>query len=287
MKNRKMQFSVALAIAAGAVFGVQGASVPSLETFISHRGESVDAPENTLPAYKTAVSRGFGFECDIYLSKDGRVFTFHDGSLGRTTGGANTNRCADVTWAELEKVDVGSWGPWKGSKFAGTRPALLEEVLALARDGRWIYVEIKPGPEIVPFVKEVFGKQAKATPGNALFISFDQESCKALKAAMPEYKVFWLVSPRHGTPFATVEGLVAKLRELGVDGVDCRYRPDIVTADFVKAVKEAGFEFHVWTVDELSATLEAFRRGVQTVTTNCAQKQLDEYRSGKATALEP
>ena len=25
-----------------------------------------------------AVERGFGFECDVYLSKDGRVFTFHD-----------------------------------------------------------------------------------------------------------------------------------------------------------------------------------------------------------------
>ena len=40
----------------------------------------------------------------------------------------------------------------------------------------------------------------------------------------------------------------------------------------------AGYEFHVWTVDKLADTVEAFRRGVQTVTTNCAKKQLDEYR---------
>ena len=44
-----------------------------------------------------------------------------------------------------------------------------------------------------------------------------------------------------------------------------------------KAVKAAGFEFHVWTVDELGKTLEAFGRGAQTVTTNCAKSQLDEY----------
>ncbi len=91
MKDKRMQFRAALAIAAGAVLAAQGASVPSLETFISHRGESVDAPENTLPAYRTAVSRGFGFECDIYLSKDGRVFTFHDRTLTRTSG-ATTRR---------------------------------------------------------------------------------------------------------------------------------------------------------------------------------------------------
>ena len=35
----------------------------------------------------------------------------------------------------------------------------------------------------------------------------------------------------------------------------------------------------IMTVDELADTVEAFRRGVQTVTTNCAKKQLDEYRN--------
>ena len=78
---RKLMFFAALA-AAGCLFGAQ----PALDTFISHRGESVDAPENTLPAYKTAVDRGFGFECDIYLSADKRVFTFHDGNLQARRG---------------------------------------------------------------------------------------------------------------------------------------------------------------------------------------------------------
>ena len=167
------------------------------DTLIAHRGESNDAPENTLPAYKMAVERGFGFECDVYLSKDGRVFTFHDRNLKRTTDGANTNRCGDVTWDEISRLDVGGWGKWKGSKYVGTRPALLEEVLALARDGRKIYVEVKPGPEIVPYIKKVFAAQGKATPKNTLFISFEKATCKALKEQMPEYKVYWIVSSRH------------------------------------------------------------------------------------------
>ena len=256
------------------------AAEPDHDTLIAHRGGS-DAPENTLPAFKTAVERGFGFECDVYLSKDGRVFTFHDKTLTRTTGGANTNRCGDVTWDEISRLDVGGWGKWKGSKFAGTRPALLEEVLALARDGRQIYVEVKTGPEIVPAVKKVFEGQTNATPKNALFITFNEATCKALKAAMPDYRVYWLVSPKKGTAFATADGIVAKLMELGVDGVDCHYKPDIVTAEYVKAIRGAGYEFHVWTVDELADTVEAFRRGVQTVTTNCAKKQLDECNAGE------
>ena len=99
---------------------------PAYDTLICHRGESKDAPENTLPAYRMAVDRGFGFECDIYLSKDKRLFTFHDGNLKRTTGGVHTEKCTAASWEEtVSKVNVGGWGKWKGSRFDPTRPALL------------------------------------------------------------------------------------------------------------------------------------------------------------------
>ena len=283
-KNTVVKMTARLAGAvAGALFAsfTAFAAEPAYDTLIAHRGESVDAPENTLPAYRTAVERGFGFECDVYLSKDGRVFTFHDQNLTRTTAGANTKKCADVTWAELETVDVGSWGKWKGSKFAGTRPALLEEVLALARDGRRIYVEVKPGPEIVPHIKKVFDAQTTATPQNVLFISFNARTCKELKAQMPAYKVYWLTVARQRggdkRPVTSAD-IVKTLTEIGADGVDCCYDPAVVSADFIRSIRDAGFEFHVWTVDDLANAREAFRRGAQTVTTNCAKKLLDEHR---------
>ncbi len=265
------------------VLSVNGAG-PDYTTFIAHRGESHDAPENTLPAYKMAVERGFGFECDIYLSKDNKVFTFHDGTLTRTTGGACTNKCAEASWEDvISKVDVGGWGKWKGSKFSPTRPALLEEVLELAVDGRYIYVEVKPGPEIVPYIKDVYARQKKATPKNVLFISFNSETCKALKRLMPEYKVYWLTGSRLGRGKearpVTPEFVLRQLEETGADGVDCHFNPAVITAGFIKTVKDAGYEFHVWTVDDLDMSLLAFERGAQTVTTNCAKKQLDEYKA--------
>ena len=165
-----MKTKMLLGLAVAAAAGMLGAAQPDYATFICHRGESHDAPENTLPAYKTAVERGFGFECDIYLSADKRVFTFHDSNLKRTTAGACTKKCAEASWAEdISKVDVGGWGKWKGSKFSPTRPALLEEVLELAVNGRQIYVEVKPGPEIVPYIKEIYAKQMKSV---FLFVAF-------------------------------------------------------------------------------------------------------------------
>ena len=276
-----------IGLAALAFAGTVLAAKPDYATFICHRGESHDAPENTLPAYKMAVDRGFGFECDIYLSADKRVFTFHDGNLKRTTAGACTKKCAEASWAdEISKVDVGGWGKWKGSKFSPTRPALLEEVLELAVDGRQIYVEVKPGPEIVPYIKAVYAKQKKATNKNTLFIAFNRETCKELKKQMPEYKVYWLTSSgRKGKDKKwepiTVDYVLQGLKETGADGVDCHFRPDVITADFIKAIKDKGYEFHVWTVDSLDQSLLAFERGAQTVTTNCAKKQLDEFKARK------
>ena len=42
--------------------------------WISHRGESLDAPENTLAAFQLSMERQTdGMECDVYLTTDGKV----------------------------------------------------------------------------------------------------------------------------------------------------------------------------------------------------------------------
>lgn len=255
------------------------------DTLIAHKGECIDAPENTLPAFNVAVERGFGFECDIYYSKDGRVFTSHDHDMSRLTGGANTNKFADVDWEEISRLNVGGYGQWKGSRFDGTRPALLEEVLALARDNRMIYIDVKTGPEIVPHIRKVFAAQEKATPRNTLFISFEKETCRALKEQMGDYRVLWISNSKHwetpNFPPVTAAEVIAVLRETGADGVDFHYLPDVVTAEMVSSVCDAGYEFHVWTIDNLADAREAFRRGVQSVTTNYAEKMLKAYKASK------
>ena len=263
------------ACVASVLCGCATVKEPACDTLIAHRGESVDAPENTLPAYRTAVERGFGFECDIYLAKDGRLFTFHDGTLARTTAGANTNRCTDVDWeGTVSKVNVGGWGRWKGSKFDPTRPALFSEVLALARDGRYIYVEVKGNdPSWVPYVKEELEKAKNVNPGNVLFISFGDRVCAELKRVMPKYRVYFLT----GAKKFSAEALVVKLRELGVDGVDILFDPEVITSAYVRTVKAAGFSFHVWTIDDLERAKKAFAVGADTLTTNCAKKLMDEY----------
>ncbi|MGN0877864.1 MAG: glycerophosphodiester phosphodiesterase family protein [Oligosphaeraceae bacterium] len=263
--------------------GLTFAATPSRETLIAHRGESADAPENTLAAYQLAAERGFGFECDIYLSADKRVFTFHDSNLKRTTGGVSDKRCHEVTWDELQNLDVAAWGRWKNSRFSPQRPALLEEVLALAQDGRFIYVEVKTGPAIVPYIRQIVEAQTNATPRNTLFISFSRNTCLELKKQLPDYRVFLLhgarTSVKKNGPPITADALLAKVRGTAINGVSVSYDPAVVTADFIRTFRDAGLEFHVWTIDSLDRALQAFERGAQTVTTNRAKALLDQYEA--------
>ncbi len=105
---------------------------------IAHRGLLRHAPENTLPAFATCLELGIGFELDIRTTKDGHLVVLHDDSLARTTNGGNRS-IRDVTLAEAQKLDAGSWF---SPAFAGQPVPTLQQTLALVRDR-------KRGPTII------------------------------------------------------------------------------------------------------------------------------------------
>ena len=256
-------------------------------TLIAHRGHVAKekgkscAPENTLASFTEAVNLGFGFECDILLSRDNRVFTMHDGCFRRCFG-IDSEDYREMTWDYISKlvpIDPG------GVKHPETRSALFEEVCDLVRDGRKVFVEVKTGPEIVPHVKRILAAQTKANPKNLLFISFNKDSIKALKKELPEYKAMLLLYSRHAWPSQkdlpdhspyTAEQCLAELKDCGADGLDFHFDATIKEQGkaFVSAIKAAGYEFHYWVVDDLDGVHAAFANGAQTVTTNRGLKHL-------------
>jgi len=258
---------------------------PSKETLIAHRGHLAKdshapcAPENTLAAFQQAVNAGFGFECDIRYTKDRRVFTMHDASFARCFGGANATAAA-MDWKDVEKLVPQDQ---TRTPHPETRAALFEEVCALARPDRFVFVELKTGPEIVPLVKDILAGQDNAGPDNLLFISFNDASVKAVKQLLPQYKAFLLMGSHHwkdGKPTDpyTVDECLERLRACGADGLDFHYDPLVPAqgADFVKAIRDAGFEYHCWTVDTAEDVEKAFAIGAMTVTSNRGAVILNE-----------
>ncbi len=62
---------------------------PFIKVHYAHRGlfdNEGGTPENSIAAFKVAVSAGYGIELDVQLSKDGIPVVFHDASLERMCG---------------------------------------------------------------------------------------------------------------------------------------------------------------------------------------------------------
>lgn len=91
----------------------------------AHRGFSVIAPENTLPAFGAAIALGADeIEFDLWQSRDGVPVVMHDPTLERVSDGSGN--IMEKTLAELKKLDFGRrFNP----AFAGLRIASFEEVL--------------------------------------------------------------------------------------------------------------------------------------------------------------
>ena len=159
-----------------AALSVSAADAPRAR-FISHRGESQTAPENTLAAFRAAIEGGSdGFELDTYLTKDNELVVIHDATTKRTA--VADVKVKEATLEELRALDAGAW---KGEAFKGERIPTLAEALALARDGFEIYVEIKCGTEAIPRLAEVMKAEPKATPERVVFICFSDKVIAAVR----------------------------------------------------------------------------------------------------------
>ncbi len=106
---------------------------------ISHRGEHLHHPENTLPAYQAAIDAGADyFELDVRTTSDGKLVLSHDGSVARRTNGKGD--IAKMTFEEVRALDAGIKS---GPQFAGTKIPTFDEALDLARDKIGVYVDVK------------------------------------------------------------------------------------------------------------------------------------------------
>jgi glycerophosphoryl diester phosphodiesterase len=110
---------------------------------VAHRGNAREFPENTIPAFASALGLGLRFlELDVHLSADGIPVVIHDHRLERTTGERGT--VFEHPASRLVQIDASE--PQRfGDRFRGTRIPLLTDVLRLL-EGRpevTLFVEIK------------------------------------------------------------------------------------------------------------------------------------------------
>jgi glycerophosphoryl diester phosphodiesterase len=104
---------------------------------ISHRGEHLERPENTIPAFLEAIRVGADFiEVDVQTTADGKLVLSHDATVDRCTNGKG--RVDSMSFEQIEALDAGIK---KG--YPGTKIPTFDQVLDLTRGKIGIYVDIK------------------------------------------------------------------------------------------------------------------------------------------------
>lgn len=270
---RLMQVPLALALWGCAAPAGVPSPAPAVE-WIAHRGESADAPENTMAAFRLAWERGVPtIELDVHLTADGELILSHDPNTRRTTGVDRVIR--QTRLADLRQLDAGRW---KGERWAGERMPTLQEVLATIPPAGRALIEIKEGPEAVPALVEAVRESGK-TPEQLAVISFNLETVAEAKRRLPRVPAYYLSSFRQdeqtGAWTPTVDELIRRARSVGADGLDLSFRGPI-DGEAVRTIKAAGLEMYVWTVDDADVARRMIAAGVDGITTNRAAALADE-----------
>jgi glycerophosphoryl diester phosphodiesterase len=237
---------------------------------VNHRGYSIVAPENTLPAYKLSKAYGYAYaETDVSYTSDGVAVCLHDDTINRTARNSDgtqisaTKYINQITYAEASSYD---YGIYKGENYKGTKIPTIEEFVSLCRrlDLR-PYIELKSSGNytqqsvsaVVDIVKK-YGMLDKTT-----WISFESTYLEYVKTADSKARLGYLLSTISSTGIN--EALALKTNDNEVF-IDCNISN--VTDALINDVITAGLPLEAWTIDR-STQLIAMNPYISGVTSNC------------------
>ena len=150
---------------------------PALKKYrYAHRGyhDKPQIPENSLPAFRRAIERGWGAELDVHLLADGTLAVFHDSDLKRCTGVEGT--LEDLDAAELAKL-----------RLEGTdeHVPLFDEVLELFEGKAPLIIELTTYKGNHRVLSEAVCKRLDRYYGLFCIESFDPRAVADVKELRP------------------------------------------------------------------------------------------------------
>lgn len=234
---------------------------------IAHRGDSQNAPENTLAAFLAAREGGAELiEFDVHLSADGDVMVIHDDKVDRTTDGRGEVRL--LRTAELRELSAGAWF---ADRYAGEQIPLLDEVLDLCRGHAVPMIEVKVKRKRAPDAGQRIAALLRrhGMVEKAIVICRELERVVELREASP------------ATPLSTLtitkRQARAALRTSGVSGVDCYWKS--LSQSLVHELRQASLFLTPWTVNRPRDWERLIMIGCEGIITDCPLLMRDRLES--------
>ncbi|MBE8539505.1 glycerophosphodiester phosphodiesterase family protein [Geoglobus acetivorans] len=141
---------------------------------LAHRGYSAKYPENTIISFVEAIyAEADGVELDVWLSRDGVAFVFHDSTLERVNG--DPREVKELTFDELKGVSL----------EMGQRIPSLQDVLSALPKYVIVDIEVKDR-DAVEEVMRVIGQHDE---DRTLITSFDAETLRGCRSINDRIKL--------------------------------------------------------------------------------------------------
>ena len=238
------------------------------DLIIAHRGESFDAPENTLASVNLAWERNIkSVEIDIHLTQDNEIVVIHDDNTLRISGIKKIISSSNLK--ELKQLDAGSF---KDKKWKNERIPTLSEVLStIPSDGKLI-IEIKSNDKILSKLGDEL-KVSGLRSSQIEIIAFDKKVLAKARHYMPELKLLWLLELDYIWPpwlcLINKQRIISTIKKLKLDGINV-WAGKILDKEFIDVFKSQNFLVYTWTVDDPIRAQQLIDMGIDGVTTNRA-----------------
>ena len=156
---------------------------------ILHRGLSLEAPENTLPAFNLAGQRGAEYvETDVRQLKDGTFVIFHDSNLLRMCG--VDKKIENLTYQEVKKYPVIA-GTNASAYKNNTIPTLEQYLQCCNKYSMTPVIEIKSNLNQNGVAK--FNQIIKKSRKSPVVISFKEEPLIMLRQINRTVSIQWIL----------------------------------------------------------------------------------------------
>ncbi|WP_313127417.1 glycerophosphodiester phosphodiesterase [Proteiniclasticum ruminis] len=234
----------------------------------AHRGNSSVYPENTMAAFRSALSVGAeGIETDVHLTKDGILVITHDEEISRVSDGKG--QVKDMTLEELQRYDFGSW---KGDAYKGEKIPTLKELLDLLKDtDLMLNIEIKMGFVLYPGIEEKLLELIKAEGflSRVIFSSFNHYSIALIKQLEPEAKTAPLYECGLFQPHEYAKTLGASFIHSSYRSMDPRLLEDL---------KKNSIGVNLWTVNDIQTAQYFNTLGIDGIITDHPEELIQALR---------
>jgi glycerophosphoryl diester phosphodiesterase len=209
-----------------------------------------------MSAFKRAIDgQSDMIEMDIRETKDGLIAVIHDGKVDRTSNG--TGEVKKFTFAELRKLDAGSWF---NPAFAHEKIPSLDEFLELVKGTLIPMIEIK----------DSFKKSPKLSASLIEKLKDHKMLNDVIVAVTGKSRWFELSKLAPELPVAVVSFTGFQARSLakiqGLAGLDHYWKS--LSAKLIKDIHEAGLFITPWTINKRSDMLRCLRLGAECILTD-------------------